>query len=300
METPIESMTIAELAAYERAMGALVVESGGVFWRRIRPLFYRPLVPFEVLDPAAVRPPVAARWGAWQCVVADPARANGSVAFLMFQNAPAYQLDCLDKKRRWEVRTAQREFQVRPLRGAHELIQAHPVFAEFHQRTGYHYRADRIRADRYRAWAEKVFAHPKVRVYGAFRGSSIQAVSIVQRVGDTLIYATFFAATTALRGHVASLMLHVVRELAAGTPGVHRVFAGLRKQGCDASVDRFYFLRGAEVVVQPAFCRIHPAVAWWLKRFRPDLIRRLLGEAWTDADTQRFDTSTVANSVARR
>ncbi|MGA4578921.1 hypothetical protein [Limisphaera sp. VF-2] len=281
MQTVIESMTPAELASYERAMGARIVESGGVFWRRVRPLFYRPLIPFEVLDPAAVRPPLAARWGAWQYAVGDPGRANGSIACLMFQNAADYSLESMDKKRRWEVRRAQHEFRVRPLTEVHELLRAHPVFAEFQQRTGYHYRADRVRPDRYRAWAEKVFEHPKVRVLGAFDSSGIQAVGIVQRVADALLYATFFATDAALRKQVASLMLHVVRELAAATSGVHRVHAGLRKQGADASVDQFYLLRGAEVVTLPAFCRIHPLLAWGLERFRPDLKKRLLGEPWS-------------------
>lgn len=298
MQAAIESMTPAELAAYERAMGARIVESGGVFWRCVRPLFYRPLLPFEALDPTTARPPAVARWGAWQCVVSDPVRANGSLAFLMFENASAYRLECLEKKRRWEVRAALREFEIRPLTNAEELLQAHPVFTEFQQRTGYRYRADRVRADRYRVWARKVFEHPRARVLGAFDRSGIQAVGIVQRVGETLIYATFFATDPALRRQVASLMLHVVRELAAGTPGVRRVYAGLRKPGAAASVDQFYLLRGAEVVMRPAYCHVHPLAAWVLRRSRPDLLRRLLGDPWVPKGPDGYTMAGVPNPAA--
>ncbi len=272
-------MTRAELAAYERAMGARIVESGGVFWRRVRPFFYRPLLPFEPLDLDSIKPPPQARWGAWQCAVTDAGRANGSLAFVMFRDAPAYQLDRLDKKRRWEVRTAARHFMIRPLTLPEELQRAHDVFVEFQQRTGYRYRSDRVDPRRYAAWAQEVFRHRGARVLGAFEGAQLRAIGIVHALLDTLIYATFFAAEQALQRHVASLMLHVVRQMAAGLAGVQQIYAGLRKHGADATVDQFYLLRGAEVVVQPAYVWVHPVAAWCLRRFRPDLLRRLRGDA---------------------
>jgi len=275
----VDKMTRAELAAYERAMGARIVESGGVFWRRVRPLFYRPLLPFEPLDLDSIKPPPQARWGAWQCAVTDAKRANGSLAFVMFRDAPAYQLEMLDKKRRWEVRAAARHFTIRPLTLPEELQRAYDVFVEFQQRTGYRYRSDRVDPRRYAAWAQEVFRHRGARVLGAFEGAQLRAIGIVHALVDTLIYATFFAAEQALQRHVASLMLHVVRQMAAGLAGVQRIYAGLRKHGPDVTVDQFYLLRGAEVVVQPAYCWVHPVMAWCLRQFRPELLRRLLGEA---------------------
>lgn len=270
-------MSMAEYAAYERATGAVVVEAGGVFWRRVRPFFYRPLLPFLPVELSSVQPPRPARWCGWQSVVTDSARANSAMAFLMFQNAGNYCLDGLEKKRRWEVRTAKRFFFVRPLACAEELYPAHEVFVEFQRRTGYRYRADRVNPHRFYEWAREVFRHPKLKVLGAFEGPRLQAVGIVLRVGDTVYYPTFFAATEALRHHVASLMLHAVRAVTAEQSGVRQVLAGMKKWGADASVDEFYLQRGAEVVTLPAYAWVHPIVGWCLKRLRPNLMQRILG-----------------------
>ncbi len=273
----LQPMSPTEHAAYERATGAVIAEAGGVFWRRVRPFFYRPLLPFLPLDISTVQPPLAAHWGGWQCVVTDPRGANSSVAFLMFQNSETYCLGVLGKKRRWETRTAMRFFSVRPLARAEELFPAHEFFVEFQRRTGYRYRDDRVDPQRFTVWAGDVFRHPKVMVLGAFDGPCLQAVGIVHRVGDTMIYSTFFAGGEALRRHVASLMLHVVRSLAAAQPDVRLIYVGMKKWGGDASVDDFYLQRGAEVVTRPAYASVHPVIGWCLRRFRPDLMQRILG-----------------------
>lgn len=269
-------MTVAEYTAYERAMGAHILESGGVYWRRVRPLFYRPLLPYEPLDPAVVLPPPSAKWGGYQYVVSDSSHANGSLAFLMFGRVSAYGLESLEKKRRWEVRHALRHFTVRRLGRAAELVSAHPVFVEFQRRSGYRYRADRVDPVRYAQWAEAVFRHPKVIVMGAIAGDRIEAVAIGHVLGDTFIYGTFFATGAALRRHVASFMLHTIRTLAGAIPGVARVYVGLRKHHAD-SIDQFYLQRGCEVVVQPARCQLHPVARWCLKVFRPKLWEQLRG-----------------------
>lgn len=282
----LQPMSIGEYAAYERATGAVIAEAGGVFWRRVRPFFYRPMQPFLPLELNSVQPPRPARWGGWQCVVTDSARANSAMAFLMFRNAENYCLDELEKKRRWEVRTAKRFFSVRLLACAEELYPAHEVFVEFQRRTGYRYRSDRVNPQRFYQWAQEVFRHPKVKVLGAFTGPCLQAVGIVHRVGDTMNFSTFFAASEALRRHVASLMLHVVRVLAAEPPSVHRVFAGMKKWGTDASVDEFYLQRGCELKVLPAFYHVNPLVCCLLRLLRPDQWRRLTSPAFGGASSE--------------
>lgn len=198
------------------------------------------------------------------------------MAFLMFSGVSAYGLESLDKKRRWEVRQALHHFTVRRLESAAELVSAHPVFVEFQQRSGYRYRADRVELARYAQWAEAVFRHPKVMVLGAIAEDRPEAVAIGHVLGDTLLYATFFATGAALRRHVASLMLHAVRTLAGAIPGLARVYVGLRKRHAE-SVDRFYLLRGCDVVVQPARCHLHPVARWCMRMFRPDLWAQFRG-----------------------
>jgi hypothetical protein len=281
-EVFLQPMTPGEYAAYERSMGATVVESEGIYWRRVRPGFYRPLLVFEPLNHLFVRPPCGVVWGGWQYAVCNPEWANGSISFLVFKSVAGYDLHCLEKKRRWEVRTAERVFTVRPLNGPEELSAAYPVYVDFQRRTGYKYRSDRLDPACFAQWARQVFQHPGVLVLGAWHEECLRAVSILQRVGRTLIYATFFATGEALRRHVASLMLHGVRVLGAHLDGVAQIYAGLRKGGGEKSVDEFYLQRGCEVVTLPARLHVHPVTGWLLKTFRPDLWRRLLGQPVED------------------
>ncbi|MCS7089708.1 MAG: hypothetical protein RMN51_01665 [Verrucomicrobiota bacterium] len=270
-------MTPAEYAAYERAMGERVVEQNGVYWRQVRPFFFRPLLSFEPLDASAVRRPWLARWGGWQCVVRDQCQANAAMAFLLFREVRGYSLHSLEKKRRWEVRQAEKQFEVRRLQHVGELVAAHPCYLEFQSRTRYKYRADRVDPKRFGAWAEEVFRHPKVMVWGAYHANRIEAVSLAIPVEQTLLYSTFFATTDGLRKHVASLMLHVLRTWAQQRGDIAQVYVGLKKTGAEASVDQFYLQRGCEVVVQPAYCWVNPLAAWCLRRWRPDLWNRLAG-----------------------
>jgi hypothetical protein len=294
---PLRPLSHSEYAAYERRQGAVVIEASGGYWRRVRPLFYRPVFPIQILDPTRVQGPCKARWGGYQFAVHHSAEANSTMALLLFRDSGSYRLECLDKKRRWEVRTASRRFTIRPLENVSELRAAHSVYLDFLQRTKYRYRRDRARAERFQGWAEAVFQGRNVLVLGAFSGGEIQAVGICPTVDQTLIYATFFARETALKQHVASLMLHTIRSLAAGSGSVCQVYVGLRKNGVSRSVDAFYLERGCEVVLQPACSRVHPLTAWLLRVFQPGLWARISGTA--DLDTARQPVALPPSSHKR-
>jgi hypothetical protein len=272
-----ESMTEAEYAAYERAMGARVLEAGGVWWRQVRPFFYRPLIPFQALDPERVQPPRAARLGGFQHVVDDPARANSRITLLLFRRANEYQLESFEKKRRWEVRVALKNFQVQRLSEREPLArEGHAVYLEFRRRTGYSYRADREDPERFAAWVTAVVQTPKVLVWGAFEAGVLQAVAVGVPVERTLFYSTFFARERALKLHVASLMLHTARAHAAACDWAE-VYAGLRKQGREAGVDEFYLQRGCEAVSLPARYRLNPLIESGLRLLMPRDLDRITG-----------------------
>lgn len=272
-------MSVAAYAAHEQRQGAPVVEAGSIYWRRVRPFFYRPLLPFKLLEPDQRQIPSGARWGGYQHAVPDAKQANSILALLMFRDASTYRLENLDKKRRWEVRSAARLFKICPLATASELAAAHPVYADFLRRTGYRFRSDRAQPEKFREWAEAVFAAGRVAVLGAFQDGELQAVSIAPLVEQTLIYATFFARESALKQHVASLMLHTLRELAAGQGGIGQIYVGMRKFGKASTVDRFYQERGCETVCLPAWYRFNPLIACLLRFFLPRRWAQITGSA---------------------
>jgi hypothetical protein len=209
---------------------------------------------------------------------------NSCFAYIAFANAREYSLKTLRRSHRWEVRSAEKKFDLRPLSGGAECkALGYPVYLEFHERTKYDYLEDRIRKPQFDRWVDAEFADPGLVALGAWAGGSLVAVSMSRVVGAAWLYSTFFASNDGLRGKVAGLMLHHVRGLAAAVDGVSMVFGGSQKlDAAGASVDAFYLHRGAALTRRPAVLRVNPLARWMLSRFRPAVWDALLGEC--DAD----------------
>lgn len=266
-------MTEAEFACLLAAEGQRVVRSGAVWWRQVRPFFYRPVLPYVPLGNRTTLP-VHAKIGGAQFAVTAPGDANSTMQVVMFDNACEYSLDTLPPKRRWEVRTALKQITVRPLSTPAELQVAHPAYVEFYRRTGYDYLSNRLDRRAFDRWCETVFRHRDVSVASYFDRSELCAVTICRLVGRTLHYSTFFARDAALSRHVPSLALHTVRMEAAAT-GADAVFVGMRKPSAYRSVDDFYLHRGATLQSVAARLEVNAAARLALRTFAPGVWREL-------------------------
>lgn len=271
-----KDMSAAEIASFKRAQGEKVVESGSGFWMEIRPFFYRPLLPFKECHPEMVRAPWLGYVGAYQFAVPPGETSNSALSLLMFENAPGYTLQSLESKRRWEVRTAAKRFQIRPLTDVEEFKKlCYPVYLSFYERTRYDFKSDRRRQSEFNRWADCVF-QSKLLVFGAWRRGAIESVSISLRHAETVVHLAAFSNSTAAHEHVNSLMLHALRAAAARAPGVKRIFAGMDRPQDRTSLS-FQLLRGCSVVKKPAYCRINPLadaiLRWGLPDWREGLAR---------------------------
>ena len=276
LRTPPALDGYARITALE---GGVVFQAGDCWWRKVRPFFYRPLLPLCELPEACPPPSWPARLGGFQFLTPPSAAHNSTMAFLVFPDASAYALARLPHSRRWEVKFAQRHYAVRPLLDLAEFQhQAYPVYVDFYHRTRYGYFSRRLNRDVFHRWVEALFAPGDALIRGAFAADRLQAVSIARAIAGTVYYHTFFCHTEALPGHVASLLLHHVREEAAHLPGITQVFAGMKKYGAGASVDSFYLHRGAQVVRRPAVLRLSPLSRLLLRGASPHLLRQLVGE----------------------
>ena len=258
-----------------------MVRCRGTWWREVRPCFYRPLLPFiDAPSGSAGLPGRAAFGGCQYGAFAGGEPPNSSLAYIVFADAQSYRLERLRHGRRWEVRSGEKRFAIKLLSDKDEFkARAYPIYLEHYRRTKYGYREDRIRRSQFERWVDAEFVDPGIVPLGAWTADSLQAVSLSRVVGEAWLYSSFFAADAALRGHVASLMLHHVRCLAAAVDGVTIVFAGMQKTGtAGASVDAFYLHRGAEVVRRPAVLEVNRLAEWTLSRLRPRLWARLLGD----------------------
>jgi hypothetical protein len=122
-----------------------------------------------------------------------------------------------------------------------------------------------------------VFQFPKIAVLGAYRGTDLGAVSISALVEDTLIYSTVFCDGESLRLNVIALLLHSLREAAAGCPQVKQIYLGMYHHLGRTSIHDFYLLRGCQHVAKPAWLRLSPASALFLRYCLPRQYARVLG-----------------------
>ena len=271
--SPWSSMSVDEYAAFHGSMGQKVQKIGGVWWRRVRPFFYRPLLPYCELQPKqCICPPLSLIGGA-QYLVPSGTASNSSVDFLLFQDPHTYSIEILSKKNRYCVRRAMKTFTVRPIVDPDTLISGHEVYLSFYSRTKYGYKSDRTDVRKFADWARSLFRFPKVRVHGAYRGEDLVSISVTYVVEDVLFLATLFSKTDALSQFVSDLMLHSLRVEAAESENIKSVFASMA--GRERGLDEFYLLRGARLIRKPARLFISPLVLIPLKIFKRNEYLRL-------------------------
>jgi hypothetical protein len=284
-----------EYAALQQAIGEKVVCVEGLWWRRVRPCFYRPLLPYREF-PATQGIPSSAWLGGAQHVVPCGQQANSTMSFLMFTDGGDYSLDSLRSKPRRQVRMATEQFTVSPItdRGVFKE-HAYPVYTEFHARTRYRYLAERSKKQSFEKWADTIFEFRSSLVLGAWRGPELCAVSIAHAIEDTLIYSTVFATDQALRDHVSSLLLHTVRSRASEDRGIVQVYAGMPKTTQAHGIDEFLVRRGCQIVTKPAFMWLNPASKLVLRWFFSGQYARMRGD---QAESESFHEESGESSSA--
>jgi hypothetical protein len=276
MSFSIQPTLLADYAILEAAQGTRLVERGGIYWRQVRPLFYRPLLEVEALDPASVVPPCS-KFGAYQHVVTGSSQQNSQRHFLICDELRGYSLAGVSHNRRRLIRNAARIFQVRPVLAAQELKDhGHNVYLSFYERTGYAFRADRTQKASFDAWADTLFCCPGVFVLGAYNGTSLAAVSVSFWVQKTLIYATLFAESEAQRNGVCEIMLHELRMAAAQNAGITQILIRAYQGGNNR--DQYYLLRGCKLVSKPARLHINSAINALLRGFAPGTYAKMKGD----------------------
>lgn len=273
----LQPITFDEFAALEAANGGRMVRRSGIYWKVVRPCFYQPLIPWAEYPHASLRGPAAALLGGWQHVVPPNEPFNSSLRFLAFSRLRDYGVEALDYNRRRQLKIALKRFTVREMVNRDELARlGYPVYLDFQARTGYDYYASRTQEPIFAAWTHRLFDCQKLHILGAFDGEQLVGLSFSYLFGTSLAYMTFFSTTDAQKHFVSDLMLHKVREFAAGRQDVTTLVATRYKGG--ATLDRFYLMRGAEIVVKPSYLTINPLAGMALRLFFPKRSLAVWGE----------------------
>ena len=268
MDLPIQPMSLSAYAQQQGRLGAKVIHRHGVYWRRVRPFFYRPLLPVLEFSTPVVQTPVA--WpGGFQYVVAEGLQANSTMNFLMLDELNNYSLESLTHKRRQLIKRAAQQFQVRSLQDPESLkAQGHSVYLSFYQRTRYTYKQDRISYKVFCRWIDTLFSRPETILLGGYGPNGLAAISTSYWVDHTLVYSTLICESDALHKNLGELMFHEVRQLAANHSGIRQIY--VRNYHGGNSLDQYYLYRGCQLVRKPARLEIprpfHALLRWILPR----------------------------------
>ncbi len=274
-------MSADDYAAFQRTQHGTIVRMGDVLWKRVRPFFYRPLLVFDELDPRSVQVPGGAILGGYQFAVSASQPSNSFLNFRVFADIRDYSPERLDKNPRRQIKLAAKRLTLRVITEPGEFkVQAYPVYLSFYARTHYPFMVERRKRASFEKWSDDLFRFPGNLVLGAYHGDRLGAVGVTQLINDTVLYSTFFSDDKSLKLHAADLILHAVRT-AARAHNVRQIYAGMQADG--AGVDRFYLLRGGQVVRKPAWLKLNAVSGFFLRNCLPGTYARLCGHLNGDA-----------------
>lgn len=277
MQSLATPLTPAEYADIQTALGARVAHVGGLHWVRGRGCFWRPLLRHQAYPAPRVTPPFS--WASGhQYAVTNERDANSVMEFVVLDSPESYALEGLSKKRRRLISIAAKQMEVRPIRDLRELQEkGFEAYVSFYQRTGYRYLSNRRREAHFRRWADTVMREPRLLILGGYGAAGLAAVSISYWVEETLIYATYFCHSDAMKQGMGELMFHTLRQIAAGMSGLRQILVRGYQGG--NSMDQYYLLRGAKVLRVPAKLRLNPVIGGVLKCCLPKRYLALCGAA---------------------
>lgn len=272
------SMSVDEWAAYEQRVNRVsLVNVGGIWWRPVRALFFRPLNVMTQYPEALRGPVLGSALGAIQFPVAPSASVHSYIRLIMSEDASSYSAADLPAPVQRHIRKGCRNFTVRRIEDPGLMIrEGFDVYREFQARTGYQHLKARLRRDYFTTWVGRLFSFPDIRVLGAFHGEALSAIAITFRVGDSIHYNSYFGNEFTLANRASDCMLHAVRSAAAMDAGVRRVFAA--GAGMPRGLDDFYLRRGFRYVDQAAIVRGNPLTLSILRFLAPRAYRKLFGE----------------------
>ena len=134
---------------------------------------------------------------------------------------------------------------------------------------------NRVRQKTFNHWAETLFNCGGVLVLGAYRVSELEGICTSFRCDETLYCASLICTAESLRLQLPNFMLHVIRESAALSSGLERLFLGMYHG--NTTLDAFYIERGAKILRKPAVVVGNPIALAMVRKFLPKHFARLSG-----------------------
>jgi hypothetical protein len=272
---PWSPMTIERYAALEHSTGVRICRRNNLWWRRVRPFFYRPLLPFKKYDVGEASVSLG-RLGVIQYPVGDCQPHNSYLNPVVFDDVRSYDMKSLCKSVRQQIRNALRH-EIRVVRCLDQkrfCEKGFPVYLSFYERTRYEFDKGRRKRQLFDEWVSCLFRFPEVVILGAFAGQDLLAFHVSCLVEDVLVVKTIANSRKGLEVSASDLLLDYLRASARDQQEINVIYDGSFR---DSGVVRFKLLRGARVLSLPAFLRLHPAALWLINKTSKGISRQLQG-----------------------
>ena len=275
-ETSWQSMTIDRYAAFERATAMKVVKIGDIWWHQVRPLLYRPLLPFKKYDSRKTTKDFN-RVGAFQYGVEDGQPCNSYLNPIVFDELHNYDMQKLPYSARKHIKKAvKNDVIVSRIIDEREFSEnAYPCFVSFYERTRYGFDRSRRTREGFSRWSRTLFEFPEAVILGAFVGQELVSYEISCLVEDTLFLKTLVNSDRALKLGAADLLLHTHRVRSREQPEIRAIYDSMLGQS--AGINEYYLVRGARVLALPADLHMHPGLRWFIQKGNKKIYGRLLG-----------------------
>jgi hypothetical protein len=262
-------------AALELLSGVRIIKQGDVFWRRVRPFFYRPLFPFCRYDRTSIgksfRKLVACQYAIWE------GQSNNSfLNLIIYEDIRSYDGEKLHRGPAKNLSFAiehglrvQRLFDERDF-----CVQGYQAYLSFYERTKYRFANHRTDRKGFEHWARTLFRFPEVVVLGAFLGSTLVGFGVACAVEGAVIIKSAVHSDLGLQLRSPDLLLHLWRLAARNDSGVDMIYdSAMTTPG----IDEFKRRRGAVVVALPAHLQASPFMLRAIRCFNRTRYEHLLG-----------------------
>jgi hypothetical protein len=249
-----KSMSMDRFASLEMRTGSKVIKIGDFWWRQVRPLFYRPLLPFECYRQNRMdRFP---QWSIFQFADCTQEPSLSHFNYIVFDAKNDYGLANLSRNARRNILNAQRNGLTSKiiLIDNNFIDEAFSVYLSFYNRSHYSFEKKRLDRTYFESWMKVLSEYDELVMMGIFNSSGkLITYEITCLIDDVIYKKSIINSEEGIELHAPDLLLHSYRENLRSRNDIRCLFDGFWANSWD--INYYKLKRGGRVVTVPA--RIH-------------------------------------------
>ena len=282
-----QMMTMDEYAALEKVTDSSIHSRNGVWWRRVRPFYYRSLLPF-VPQKETLFLKKGSSLNVYQYPIAFEENADSYFNIVIYFKHDNYRLEDQVKSFRRAVKKAKKaELETRVITdGAAFAEQAHSVYLDSYKRTGFIFRKKWLDPLEFSNYAHALFKHKKLKVLGIYREKQLLSVELSALVDDVVVLKSAVNSDEALKYNASDLVLDYYWTQSSGRSDIRYLYDGYWST---PGINRFKLKRGAEAIAVPAKLTAKPWMMSSLRLASSNTYKRLKG--MSPSELMNYDLS---------